>query len=134
MGQMAKELEAAGLGIPDWASPRALTERRRTIRRQTERPAAGRRTVRQRHAHGSARERSTLAPARNRARTENGGLIDINEATYEELRSLKLSTTQSRRLLAYRRRVQGFSSLSELDAIPGFPSAILDQLKQRLST
>jgi DNA uptake protein ComE-like DNA-binding protein len=61
-------------------------------------------------------------------------LIDINDATYDQLRSLKLSTTQSRRLLAYRRRVEGFKSLNELDAIPGFPSAVLDQLKQRLST
>jgi DNA uptake protein ComE-like DNA-binding protein len=138
VGRMAEELEAARLGIPDWASPSALTERRRAIRRQAEKPAAGRRAARQRRAQGSAGERSsavgTTAPARNRSRTANGGLIDINDATYDQLRSLKLSTTQSRRLLAYRRRVEGFKSLNELDAIPGFPSAVLDQLKQRLST
>lgn len=135
--QTADALEAAGLGIPEWASRGALTERRRAIRRGAEKPAARRRAARQRRSHGSNGDRRSpshaAGPTRNRPWTAPIGLIDINEATYEELRSLQLSTTQSRRLLAYRRRIQGFSSLNELDAIPGFPSVVLDQLKQRLS-
>jgi DNA uptake protein ComE-like DNA-binding protein len=135
--QMADALEAAGLGVPEWASRGALTQRRRAIRRRPEKPAGRRRTARQRRSHGSSSDRASAghaaAPTRNQSRTTPNGLIDINQATYEELRSLELSTTQSRRLLAYRRRVQGFGSLNELDAIPGFPSVVLNQLKQRLS-
>jgi helix-hairpin-helix protein len=135
--QMADTLEAAGLGIPEWASRGALTERRRAIRRGAERPAARRRAARQRRSHGSNGDRMSAShaagPTRNGARRAPNGLIDVNEATYEELRSLGLSTTQGRRLLAYRLRIQGFSSLNELDAIPGFPSVVLDRLKQRLS-
>jgi DNA uptake protein ComE-like DNA-binding protein len=136
MDQMAEGLEAARLGVPEWASRRALTERRRANRRKAAKPAARRRGVQQRRSHGSARDRSpggrAAAPARSRS--SGNGRIDVNEATYEQLRSLKLSTTQSRRLLAYRQRIQGFRSLNELDAIPGFSSGVLEQLKQRLST
>jgi DNA uptake protein ComE-like DNA-binding protein len=135
--QMADALEAAGLRIPEWASRDALTERRLAIRRGAEGPAARRRAARQRRSRRSNGDRMSasdaVGPTRSRSRAAPAGLIDINQATYEELRSLELSTTQSRRLLAYRRRIQGFSSLNELDAIPGFPSVVLDQLKQRLS-
>jgi DNA uptake protein ComE-like DNA-binding protein len=35
-------------------------------------------------------------------------------------------------VLAVRERSGGFSSLDELDSIPGFPKDFLDDLKQRL--
>lgn len=135
MDQMAEGLEAARLGVPEWASRRALTERRRANRRKAAKPAR-RRGIQQRRSHGSDRDRSSggRAATSARSRSSGNGRIDVNEATYEQLRSLKLSTTQSRRLLAYRQRIQGFTSLNELDAIPGFSSAALEQLKQRIST
>ena len=135
MDQMAEGLEAARLGVP--SGPRAgrspngagqIVARRRSLHvvagfssaARTDRPAT----------ESSGGRAATSA----RSRSSGNGRIDVNEATYEQLRSLKLSTTQSRRLLAYRQRIQGFTSLNELDAIPGFSSAALEQLKQRIST
>ena len=58
--------------------------------------------------------------------------VDINQATYEQLRGLGLSVTQTGRLLAHRERVGGFSSEQELDGIPGFPQGFLEELKGRI--
>jgi DNA uptake protein ComE-like DNA-binding protein len=59
--------------------------------------------------------------------------LDLNQATYEDLRRLRLSVTQSGRVLAYRERLGGFKSLDELDSIPGFPRSFLTELKRRLT-
>lgn len=58
--------------------------------------------------------------------------ISINTATYEDFRTLGLSVTQTGRVLAHRERVSGFDSLDDLDQIPGFPRAFLDELKRRV--
>ena len=44
-----------------------------------------------------------------------------------------MSVTQTGRVLAFRERNQGFKSLDELDAIPGFPRDFLDDIKQTLT-
>jgi DNA uptake protein ComE-like DNA-binding protein len=44
-----------------------------------------------------------------------------------------MSVTQTGRVIAYRERNQGFKSLDELDAIPGFPDGFLDGVRDRLS-
>ena len=36
-------------------------------------------------------------------------------------------------MLSYRERTGGFKSLDELDSIPGFPKAFLDELKTKIS-
>jgi DNA uptake protein ComE-like DNA-binding protein len=59
--------------------------------------------------------------------------ININEASYEQLRALRLSVTQTGRLLAYREREGGFKSIDELSAIPGFPRSQLEELKAKLT-
>jgi DNA uptake protein ComE-like DNA-binding protein len=41
--------------------------------------------------------------------------------------------TQARRLLAYRDRRGGFSSLSDIDEVPGFPEYVREDLKRRVS-
>jgi receptor protein-tyrosine kinase len=61
------------------------------------------------------------------------GPVDLNAVTYEELRALDLSTTQAKRLLAYRERAGGFSSIDDIDEVPGFPDAVREGLKQRLT-
>jgi hypothetical protein len=58
--------------------------------------------------------------------------LDLNSASYEDLRELGLSVTQTGRVLAYRERVGGFKSLDDLDAIPGFPDSFLTDFKTRL--
>jgi DNA uptake protein ComE-like DNA-binding protein len=59
-------------------------------------------------------------------------MIALNEANYEDLRELGLSVTQTGRVLAYREKHGQFSSLDELDQIPGFPRAFLSRVKTRL--
>lgn len=61
------------------------------------------------------------------------GPVDVNAVTYDELRALDLSSTQAKRLLAYRERAGGFGSLDEIDDVPGFPDAVRESLKQRLT-
>jgi DNA uptake protein ComE-like DNA-binding protein len=73
------------------------------------------------------RERPTENPS------SPAGRISLNSATFEQLRELGMSVTQTGRVLAYRERNQGFKSLDELDAIPGFPDGFLDGVRDRLS-
>ena len=67
-----------------------------------------------------------------RLHNSTGDKLEINTASYEDLRALGLSVTQTGRVLAYRERIGGFDTLDDLDAIPGFPRAFLDELKSHL--
>jgi DNA uptake protein ComE-like DNA-binding protein len=58
--------------------------------------------------------------------------VSLNNATFEELRDVGLSVTQTGRVLAYRERSGGFNSVDELDTIPGFPKDFLGTIKHRL--
>jgi hypothetical protein len=66
------------------------------------------------------------SPAKPNAR------LDINRATLGQLRALNLTRSQCVRLIAWREDCGGFSSLDELDALPGFPQEVLAELKRRL--
>jgi DNA uptake protein ComE-like DNA-binding protein len=61
------------------------------------------------------------------------GTINLNEASFEQLRDAGLSVTQTGRVLAHRERGGGFRSLDELDEIPGFSQDFLDRIKSRLT-
>lgn len=58
--------------------------------------------------------------------------VSLNSATFEQLRAVGLSVTQTGRVLAYRERSGGFSSVEELGAIPGFSREFLDSVSGRL--
>ena len=62
-----------------------------------------------------------------------GDALNLNQATYDDLRRLKLSVTQTGRVLDYRETVGGFKSLDELDDIAGLPHDLLDELKRKLT-
>jgi DNA uptake protein ComE-like DNA-binding protein len=62
-----------------------------------------------------------------------GGSINLNTVTFEQLRSENLSVTQATRLLAHRERTGRFASVDDLDQVPGFPSDLLEDLKRRSS-
>jgi len=62
-----------------------------------------------------------------------GAPLNINQATYEDLRRLRLSVPQTGLVLEYRDRVGGLKSLDELDGIPGFPKSFLTELKRGLT-
>ncbi|MGH2955571.1 MAG: ComEA family DNA-binding protein, partial [Solirubrobacterales bacterium] len=72
-----------------------------------------------------AEEASTSAPG--------GPRVDVNRATFEELRQLGMSVTQATRVIAYRERRDGFESVEDLHSIPGLPKDFLTELKQRLT-
>jgi competence protein ComEA len=61
------------------------------------------------------------------------GLVDLNTASFEQLRAVKLSVTQATRVLAHRERRGGYSSVDDLEDVPGFPQEVLDDLKRRVT-
>lgn len=61
-------------------------------------------------------------------------LVNLNEATFEQLRAMDMSVTQATRVIAYRERQDGFDSIDDLDSVPGFPRPFLEKLKRQLST
>ena len=73
-------------------------------------------------------KRRSSSPAHRRSRAK----LDLNTASFEQLRGLGLSVTQSARLIAYRDVNDGFDSLDELDKIPGLPKETRGRLKTRL--
>jgi helix-hairpin-helix protein len=138
MGRLAGGLKAADFTLPSWASHSSLRSAHRPLRQQAPKPAARRRSASRRRAHARAAPRRAAARPVAPGRDGPGGAapqgrIDVNEATYEQLRAMTLTITQSRRLLAYRNRVKRFESLDELDVLPGFPRTVLERLKHRLT-
>ena len=65
--------------------------------------------------------------------TPSSDPVNLNSASYDDLRGLGLSVTQTGRVLAFREREGSFKSLDELDSIAGFPRGFLDDLKTKLS-
>lgn len=59
--------------------------------------------------------------------------INLNDATFEQLRGLGLSVTQATRILAYRERFGGYSSLEDLDKVPGFTPEKIDSMRARFT-
>jgi DNA uptake protein ComE-like DNA-binding protein len=95
-------------------------------------------------AAGSGDQGRAKAPAQRKASTaskrtsrrksasKSSGL-DLNQATFEELRNLGLSVTQSARLIAYRDVRTGFESLDELEEIPGLSRETRSDLRKRVT-
>ncbi len=81
-------------------------------------------------AEGESEARARPAATGKRAK---GGKVDLNSATFEELRDLGLSVTLSARLIAYRDVRGGFESLDELNGIPGFAKDTLRQIREQLT-
>ena len=50
--------------------------------------------------------------------------LNLNDATFEQLRDVGLSVTQTGRVLAHRERSGRFGSVDELEGIPGFPRGL----------
>ncbi len=67
------------------------------------------------------------------AETRVHHLVNLNEATFEQLRAMDMSVIQATRVIAYRERQDGFDSIDDLDSVPGFPKPFLEKLKQQLS-
>lgn len=55
--------------------------------------------------------------------------LNLNHATFEQLREVGLSVTQATRVLAYRERFGGYDSLDDLDKVPGFPPEKIESMR-----
>jgi helix-hairpin-helix protein len=131
---MASQLKAAEFALPSWASSRQLSRdpapRRAPSRaepRAASRRGAPRRVTSERAAPGP------VAPRRAAPRAASDRRLNLNRASFAELRSLDLSITQSHRLLAYRKRIGGYESIEQLDDIPGFPKVVRERLKRQVT-
>jgi Helix-hairpin-helix motif len=115
---MATDLKAAGFAPPEWPSLRHRPRR-----------APARRAARARRGESKPGPRGWRgAPGEG---TE--GKLNLNQVSYADLRSLRLSVTQSHRLLAYRKRIGGYDSIEQLDEVPGFTAADRERLKRGLT-
>ena len=63
--------------------------------------------------------------------TDEDGRVDLNAASFEDLRALGLSVTQAARLVALRDARGGFASREELIDLPGLPEELLKNLLDR---
>jgi DNA uptake protein ComE-like DNA-binding protein len=61
------------------------------------------------------------------------GTLNLNTASFEQLREAELSVTQATRILAYRERFGGYRSVSDLEKVPGFPPELVTRLAGRLT-
>ncbi len=64
---------------------------------------------------------------------EGGDQVNLNRATFEQLRGLGLSVTQATRILAYRERFGGYDSLDDLDRVPGFTADRIESMRTRFT-
>jgi len=70
-------------------------------------------------------------PDPRRASRGKDDRLDLNAATFEDIRGLGLSVTQAARLVAHRDARGGFSSIGQLDNLAGLPKKEVRQLKRR---
>jgi DNA uptake protein ComE-like DNA-binding protein len=61
------------------------------------------------------------------------GLTRLSTATVEDLQALGMSSTQAKRVLDYRERLEGFDSVDDLDFVPGFSGDFLAELKKKVT-
>ena len=73
-------------------------------------------------------------PERGRVETVAAGdQINLNSATFEDLRELGFSVTQATRVITYRERQNGFKSVDDLAEVPGMPGEFLTEVRNRLT-
>jgi DNA uptake protein ComE-like DNA-binding protein len=75
--------------------------------------------------------KTTPDPTPSGRQRSRAGKIDLHKASFEDLRDIGLSVTQSARLIAYRDARPDFDSVDELESIPGFAGATIGKLRQR---
>ncbi len=55
--------------------------------------------------------------------------VNLNEATFEDLRTIGLSSTQAARVLSHRDAGGGFDSVERLSQVPGFPRKLFERVR-----
>ena len=83
----------------------------------------------------AAEKAGSAAPARPSARRRRARVpqrLDLNKATFVELRHLGLGVAGAARLIAIRDIRGGFENLDVLDELEGYPDATIAKLRKRL--
>ena len=60
------------------------------------------------------------------------GMLSLSSASFDELRETGMSVTQAKRVIRHRDEQGGFSTVDELEQVPGFPKAFLADVKSRV--
>ena len=60
------------------------------------------------------------------------GMLSLSSASFDELRETGMSVTQAKRVIRHRDEQGGFSTVDELEQVPGFPEAFLADVKSRV--
>jgi len=81
----------------------------------------------------AAPERKGLFGATPASPAAPSDAINLNSATFEELREAGLSVTQATRILAYRERFGGYNAVDDLEKVPGFPPDLIESLRNRVT-
>jgi hypothetical protein len=121
-------------GLPKRGTPRErwlLTRLRRArlrVEEQEEEIDRLKGEVKELRAGGTKTTPDPKPSGRQRSRA---GKIDLHEASFEDLRGIGLSVTQTARLIAYRDVRPDFDSVDELEGIPGFADMTLRKLRER---
>lgn len=58
--------------------------------------------------------------------------MSLTSGTFDDYRAMGMSVTQAKRVVAYREQGSGYSSVDDLDNIPGFSQQFLAEMKRRL--
>lgn len=62
-----------------------------------------------------------------------GEAVDLNRATFEDLRGIGLSSTQAARVISHRDANGGFDSTERLREVPGLPDKLVDQVRSAVT-
>jgi DNA uptake protein ComE-like DNA-binding protein len=128
VAELEAEAEAEARTDPEPSPQRASTPKRAAAK--PARKSEARPPKRARTAKPSAQRRSKPASNGNGARKRSTKL-DLNKATFDELRDLGLSVNQTSRLISYRER-DGFASVDDLEEIPGLARATVTKLRSQV--
>jgi len=134
--QRISELEEAadGHSEPEPTAPPA-SPRKRAARTAAANGARAK-TARAAKGTGSAKTSSSARKAKPAANGSAGTRkrrtkLDLNKATFDELRGLGLSVTQTSRVIAHR-EADGFASVDDLEEIPGLARATVTKLRSQV--
>jgi DNA uptake protein ComE-like DNA-binding protein len=102
-----------------------------------EEAAGGEAAVARESAATEERAAPVAAPTRDSAvevepAGDGDGRVSLNSGSFEDYRGLGMSVTQAKRVISYREELNGYSSVDDLDRVPGFPVAFLAELKPQL--
>jgi competence protein ComEA len=107
------------------AEKRAQAERSRAER--AEREVAGLRQRAEKMKRAAAQAAAVANP--DQGQEDAAGRVDLNSASFEQLRAIGLSVTQAARLIGQREQHGGFASVDDVDGIVGIPRDVKQTLK-----